>query len=351
MGRPGRQPRHGAARPLHGARRAARRGPGADATATSGSSWPTTPPRPSPTAGKTGDSGGDRRPQPLRRRRATVDRSRSAAICPTASRSRGGSASASRRSAPSSVAGGAVDVTLPADVGARARHRHGRPDAAGGADRPPRHRRGRRQLVGRLERRRRRGRLRRLGQPAVGRRLRQGERGAGHAARRSRSPASRTPGRYYVVVRAPRRRRQRERPVERGRTACRTSSIGWANLQWPPTMTHTISAVNRTDNVYGQVWIDGVTSQPGADAGPDRPARASGRTARTPPATRAWTLGRRRASTPTPATTTSSSRRSCPRRPALRLRLSLHHHRRPRLDLRRPRRHRQRLLAGAGRRR
>jgi fibronectin type 3 domain-containing protein len=41
-------------------------------------------------------------------------------------------------------------------------------------------------------------------------------------------------------------------------------TIGWANLQWPPTMTHTISAVNRTDNAYGQVWIDGVTNQPGA---------------------------------------------------------------------------------------
>ncbi len=40
--------------------------------------------------------------------------------------------------------------------------------------------------------------------------------------------------------------------------------IGWANLQWPPTMTHTISAVNRTDNAYGQVWIDGATIQPGA---------------------------------------------------------------------------------------
>ena len=40
-------------------------------------------------------------------------------------------------------------------------------------------------------------------------------------------------------------------------------TIGWANLQWPPTLTHTISAVNRTDNVYGQVWIDGVTNLPG----------------------------------------------------------------------------------------
>ncbi len=40
--------------------------------------------------------------------------------------------------------------------------------------------------------------------------------------------------------------------------------LGWANLQWPPTLTHTISVTTRTDNVYGQVWIDGVTNQPGA---------------------------------------------------------------------------------------
>ncbi|MCU0494544.1 MAG: alpha-amylase family glycosyl hydrolase, partial [Chloroflexaceae bacterium] len=39
--------------------------------------------------------------------------------------------------------------------------------------------------------------------------------------------------------------------------------IGWANLQWPPTLSHTISAINRTGEVYGQVWIDGATSQPG----------------------------------------------------------------------------------------
>jgi glycosidase len=40
-------------------------------------------------------------------------------------------------------------------------------------------------------------------------------------------------------------------------------SIGWANLQWPPTMSHTISVTDRTDDAYGQVWIDGATSQPG----------------------------------------------------------------------------------------
>jgi len=43
--------------------------------------------------------------------------------------------------------------------------------------------------------------------------------------------------------------------------------IGWANLQWPPTLTHTISATDRTDDVYGQVWIDGYTNQPGATPG------------------------------------------------------------------------------------
>ncbi len=41
-------------------------------------------------------------------------------------------------------------------------------------------------------------------------------------------------------------------------------TIGWANLQWPPSLTHTISTTNRTDNAYGQVWIDGVTNQSGA---------------------------------------------------------------------------------------
>jgi glycosidase len=44
-------------------------------------------------------------------------------------------------------------------------------------------------------------------------------------------------------------------------------TIGWANLQWPPSMTHTISAVNRTDMAYGQVWIDGVTNAPGPSGG------------------------------------------------------------------------------------
>jgi len=43
--------------------------------------------------------------------------------------------------------------------------------------------------------------------------------------------------------------------------------IGWANLQWPPTLNYTVSARNSTDTVYGQVFIDGVTSQAGATPG------------------------------------------------------------------------------------
>ncbi|MGB4596070.1 MAG: Ig-like domain-containing protein [Anaerolineaceae bacterium] len=40
-------------------------------------------------------------------------------------------------------------------------------------------------------------------------------------------------------------------------------TIDWANLQWPYTITHTIG-ITPTENIYGQVTIDGVTSLPGA---------------------------------------------------------------------------------------
>lgn len=43
--------------------------------------------------------------------------------------------------------------------------------------------------------------------------------------------------------------------------------INWANLQWPPTLTYTVSAVTPTDTVYGQVYIENVTNQPGATPG------------------------------------------------------------------------------------
>lgn len=65
-------------------------------------------------------------------------------------------------------------------------------------------------------------------------------------------------------------------------------TIGWANLQWPPTLAHTISAVNRTDTVYGQVWIDGVTNRPGAT--PNLRAQLGfGPTGSNPTNNQAWT--------------------------------------------------------------
>jgi hypothetical protein len=41
-------------------------------------------------------------------------------------------------------------------------------------------------------------------------------------------------------------------------------TIGWANVQWPPATNHVVSATNRTPVIYGQVWIEGVSNQPGA---------------------------------------------------------------------------------------
>lgn len=41
--------------------------------------------------------------------------------------------------------------------------------------------------------------------------------------------------------------------------------IGWANLQWPPTLA--TEAGTLTEFTYGQVWIDGVTSLPGPTPG------------------------------------------------------------------------------------
>ncbi len=68
---------------------------------------------------------------------------------------------------------------------------------------------------------------------------------------------------YYFTVRALDAAGNESAPSNEA-TAVPHYLIGWANLQWPPTLTHTISAVTSTDAVYGQVWIDGVTSQPGA---------------------------------------------------------------------------------------
>ena len=43
--------------------------------------------------------------------------------------------------------------------------------------------------------------------------------------------------------------------------------IGWASLQWPPSLDYTVSASRGTDTVYGQVYIEGVTNRPGATPG------------------------------------------------------------------------------------
>ena len=40
-------------------------------------------------------------------------------------------------------------------------------------------------------------------------------------------------------------------------------TIDWANVQFPASITHTISVTDRTDDVSGQVYIEGVTSQSG----------------------------------------------------------------------------------------
>jgi len=49
-------------------------------------------------------------------------------------------------------------------------------------------------------------------------------------------------------------------------TALPAYTIDWANLQWPYVINHTIGIVP-TENIYGQVWIAGVTLEPGATPG------------------------------------------------------------------------------------
>ena len=71
---------------------------------------------------------------------------------------------------------------------------------------------------------------------------------------------------YYYIVRAIDGVGNESGPSDEV-TALPHYFIGWANLQWPPTLNHVISVINRTGNVYGQVWIDGVTNQPGQTEG------------------------------------------------------------------------------------
>ncbi|MBN1137522.1 MAG: alpha-amylase, partial [Anaerolineae bacterium] len=70
---------------------------------------------------------------------------------------------------------------------------------------------------------------------------------------------------YYVVTAVDAKGNESARSYEV--SALPHLIIGWANLQWPPSITHTISALDATDTIYGQVWIDGHTSLPGATEG------------------------------------------------------------------------------------
>ncbi len=71
---------------------------------------------------------------------------------------------------------------------------------------------------------------------------------------------------YYYVVRAL-DAAGNEGPASTEVSALPHYRIDWANLQWPPSIEHTISAIAFTPDIYGQVWIDGATSQPGATPG------------------------------------------------------------------------------------
>jgi glycosidase len=70
---------------------------------------------------------------------------------------------------------------------------------------------------------------------------------------------------YYVVTSVD--LAGNESPRSNEASALPSMVIGWANLQWPPTIEQTLSAINPTENIYGQVWIDGKTSLPGPTEG------------------------------------------------------------------------------------
>ena len=70
---------------------------------------------------------------------------------------------------------------------------------------------------------------------------------------------------YYVVTALDAAGNESERSDEAA--ALPRLIIGWANLQWPPSIAHTISALDATAAIYGQVWIDGHTHVPGPTQG------------------------------------------------------------------------------------
>lgn len=72
--------------------------------------------------------------------------------------------------------------------------------------------------------------------------------------------------RYYYVVKALDSAGNESAPSNEA-SAVPSYRIDWANLQYPSTLDYTVSAKNTTDTVYGQVYIEGVTSQPGPTPG------------------------------------------------------------------------------------
>ena len=289
--------------------RAARAAPTRCATATSASCSPTTPP-------------GTRRLRPQDRRRrprssslnrsdaaADASSSRSAASCRTGRRSPSAYevGSARRVAGRDAIALGPMSGAVLVATGRRPAGAGG---AASGCGSPPRATR----RVGLAWDAVGRGRVvRRLPQPALGRRLGEGERRAAH---RHDVHGHRPPQR---AGRPLRRAGASTRPATQSApsnevTALPHLEIGWANLQWPPTLTHTISAVSTAPTTStARSGSTASRTSAGPAASRSRRSSASAPTAATPPATPPG-RGSTRRSTSTPGTTTSSSPRCCPTR-------------------------------------
>ncbi|ABX06967.1 MAG TPA: hypothetical protein DEF47_22825 [Herpetosiphon sp.] len=85
----------------------------------------------------------------------------------------------------------------------------------------------------------------------------------GNTTSTSFSSADLTPGqRYYYIVKAV--RNGLESTASNEVSGLPAYVINWSNLQFPATINHTISITNPTTNIYGQVYIAGVTSEVGA---------------------------------------------------------------------------------------
>lgn len=69
---------------------------------------------------------------------------------------------------------------------------------------------------------------------------------------------------YYVVTALDRYGNESAYSAEA--SAIPFAPIGWAGHLWPPTLTITINAL-QSQRVYAQVWVDGVTNQPGQGPG------------------------------------------------------------------------------------